>query len=132
MSICESPHLQMRAPHVYLLLVQRQVQPSMLTVQTSFCRNKEPTADKPFFAGIFALLLVPALVILAIAFTSGYMVSSHLQHLKQLMSLLKTMLVVSKVPRVTLCAAMLMSLLIMLFHTLQVFPCKDRICPGLL
>jgi len=35
--------------------------------------NKEPTADKPLFAGIFALLLVPALIILAIAFTSGYM-----------------------------------------------------------
>ena len=32
---------------------------------------------------------MPALVILAIAFTSGYMVSSHLQHLNQLLSIFK-------------------------------------------
>jgi hypothetical protein len=42
-------------------------------------RNKEPAADKPLFAGIFALLFVPALIILAIAFASGYMVSSDLR-----------------------------------------------------
>ena len=81
MSTCESLYLQIRASHLYILPVRWQAQPFMLIVQMSFCRNKEPTADKPLFAGIFALLLVPALIILAIAFTSGYMVSSHLRPL---------------------------------------------------
>ncbi|CAL5230098.1 g13556 [Coccomyxa viridis] len=35
--------------------------------------NKEPSSDKGFFGLIFAMLIVPAIVILGIAFGSGYM-----------------------------------------------------------
>lgn len=46
----------------------------MLIVASALRRNKEPTADKPLFGFIFALLLVPAIIILAVAFGSGYLV----------------------------------------------------------
>lgn len=35
--------------------------------------NKEPSSDKGFFGLIFAMLVVPAVVILGVAFASGYM-----------------------------------------------------------
>lgn len=46
--------------------------------QGGTCRNKEPSSDKGFFGLIFAMLVIPAIVILGIAFTSGYMVLSSL------------------------------------------------------
>ena len=47
-------------------------------VQDGTCRNKEPSSDKGFFGLIFAMLVVPAVVILVVAFASGYMVLSSL------------------------------------------------------
>ena len=47
------------------------------------CRNTEPisSGNRGLFAFVFAMLLVPAGIILAIAFSSGYMVRSSNIHL---------------------------------------------------
>lgn len=53
-----------------------QYTPLCLPMHDGVCRNKEPSSDKGFFGLIFAMLIVPAIVILGIAFGSGYMVPS--------------------------------------------------------
>ena len=61
MNICESPHLQMRAPHLYLLLVQRQVQPYMLTVQTSFAGTRSLQLTSHYLLAFLHYCLCPLL-----------------------------------------------------------------------
>ena len=60
------------------VLTDVQHQPLCLLMQDVTCRNKEPSSDKGFFGLIFAMLIVPAIVILGIAFGSGYMVPSQI------------------------------------------------------
>ena len=89
MSICECPpsllHLDLsmgssKLTVGHICCFMRYVSAALLVTQAACasCRNTEPisSGNRGLFAFVFALLIVPAGIILAIAFSSGYMVRS--------------------------------------------------------
>ena len=88
MSTCEPPSHWL-SQHKAVDMDHLHHPPLCLPMQDGTCRNKEPSSDKGFFGLIFAMLIVPAIVILGIAFGSGYMVRSRVSLRKSLAAFFK-------------------------------------------